>query len=233
MRLTLKAVVAFDKKADRQRPQRAGRTPVAGRRRRRCFARRNTPKPLTSYRVAYKRWPDSPLGGGSDLQGRRKRILRRSLCGPKTNTRRWSRSSSRLNIWGQVTERRFAIGRYWEAQDRAHPKFVLSPNLTDRSIPRFDTGGHAPEGLRTNSARRSDRPACGRCRDGHRQCLLSQGPLGRRRLSLRPAAIRVSQERTSVPGTFCWSCAANCCVTKVPDTKARNSMRPKTWLPSC
>jgi tetratricopeptide (TPR) repeat protein len=40
-------------------------------------------------------------------------------------------------------ERRFAIGRYWEEFDRAHPRFVLHPNFLDQKRPMFDTGGHA------------------------------------------------------------------------------------------
>lgn len=41
------------------------------------------------------------------------------------------------------TARQFSIARYWQEMDKAHPHWPLTPNLTDRTRPLFDTGGHA------------------------------------------------------------------------------------------
>lgn len=39
--------------------------------------------------------------------------------------------------------RQFTIGRYWDELQQSHPKWILSPNLTDKTRPRFDTVGNA------------------------------------------------------------------------------------------
>ena len=42
-----------------------------------------------------------------------------------------------------VTKRLFWIGRYWEKLHRANPHWPVTPNLTDKTRPRFDTFGRA------------------------------------------------------------------------------------------
>jgi outer membrane protein assembly factor BamD (BamD/ComL family) len=42
-----------------------------------------------------------------------------------------------------AVQREFALGRYWEQLQDKSPLFVIQPNLTDGSRPRFDTFGYA------------------------------------------------------------------------------------------
>jgi len=43
----------------------------------------------------------------------------------------------------KAVARQFAIGRYWEQFHAAEPHWPITPNLTDKSRPLFDTWGHA------------------------------------------------------------------------------------------
>ena len=43
----------------------------------------------------------------------------------------------------QIVARRFAIARYWEECDHKKHHWALTPNLTDKTRPNFDTRGHA------------------------------------------------------------------------------------------
>jgi outer membrane protein assembly factor BamD (BamD/ComL family) len=107
------------------------------------FRQRKYTQAAKAYRKAYKRWPDSPLeeealfkAGESEFFADRydKAEHEYALLVKKFNSTQYLSS---------LIERRFAIGRYWEEFDRAHPRFVLTPNLFDRTRPLFDTGGHA------------------------------------------------------------------------------------------
>jgi outer membrane protein assembly factor BamD (BamD/ComL family) len=96
-----------------------------------------------SYRIAYKRWPDSPLEEEAIFKAGESEFFADRY--PKADDEyallvKKFQSSQYLS---QVTIRRFAIGRYWCDYDRAHPTFVLNPNLFDKTRTRFDTGGHA------------------------------------------------------------------------------------------
>lgn len=42
-----------------------------------------------------------------------------------------------------VVKREFAIGRYWEQMYTKHPHWPITPNLTDKTRPWFDTFGHS------------------------------------------------------------------------------------------
>jgi len=44
-----------------------------------------------------------------------------------------------------VARRQFALGQYWEKRYEKNPSWPITPNLTDKTRPRFDTFGHAIE----------------------------------------------------------------------------------------
>ncbi len=96
-----------------------------------------------AYRKAYKRWPDSPLEEEALFKAGESEFFADHYVDAEDEYALLIKKFTSTQYLSQVTERRFAIGRYWEAYDRAHPKFILHPNLTNRTIPRFDTGGHA------------------------------------------------------------------------------------------
>ncbi len=96
-----------------------------------------------AYRKAYKRWPDSPLEEEAIFKAAESEFFADRYVHAEDEYSLLVKKFQSTQYLSQLTERRFAIGRYWEAKDRAHPKFVLIPNLTDGTIPRFDTGGHA------------------------------------------------------------------------------------------
>ncbi len=43
----------------------------------------------------------------------------------------------------RAAAREFAMGRYWEQVYRTNPRWVTTPNFTDKTQPTFDTWGHA------------------------------------------------------------------------------------------
>lgn len=49
----------------------------------------------------------------------------------------------------KVVAREFAIGRYWDELHQVKPRWLLVPNLTDRTRPRFDTMGNALKAYET------------------------------------------------------------------------------------
>jgi len=95
------------------------------------------------YRKAYKRWPDSPLEEEAIYKAGESEFFADRYVAAEDEYSLLVKKFNSSQYLTQVTERRFAIGRYWEAFDRKHPKFILTPNLTNKTIPRFDTGGHA------------------------------------------------------------------------------------------
>ena len=107
------------------------------------FRQKNYVEAADAYRKAYKRWPDSPLEEEAIFKAAESEFFADRYVHAEDEYALLVKKFQSTQYLSQLTERRFAIGRYWEAQDRAHPKFVLRPNLTDRTIPRFDTGGHA------------------------------------------------------------------------------------------
>jgi outer membrane protein assembly factor BamD (BamD/ComL family) len=141
-RLTPKALTASAKKAVGKGPneQIARQSLVEGDA---LFRQKKFAEATEAYRKAYKRWPDSPLEEEAIFKAAESAFFADHYVRAEDEYALLVKKFQSSQYLTQVTERRFAIGRYWEAQDRAHPKFVLIPNLTDRTIPRFDTGGHA------------------------------------------------------------------------------------------
>lgn len=96
-----------------------------------------------AYRKAYKRWPDSPLEEEAIFKAGESEFFADRYSQAEDEYGLLVKKFSSTQYLSQLTERRFAIARYWEEFNRAHPTFVLTPNLFDKTRPRFDTGGHA------------------------------------------------------------------------------------------
>ncbi|MEX0676478.1 MAG: tetratricopeptide repeat protein [Pirellulales bacterium] len=96
-----------------------------------------------AYRKAYKRWPDSPLEEEALFKAGESEFFADRYDEAEDEYALLVKKFNSTQYLSQLIERRFAIGRYWEEFDRAHPRFVLNPNLFDKTRPMFDTGGHA------------------------------------------------------------------------------------------
>lgn len=107
------------------------------------FRQKKYQEAFKAYRQAYKRWPDSPLEEEAIFKAGESAFFADDYVNAEDEYELLVKKFQSTQFLSQVTERRFSIGRYWEAKDRAHPKFILVPNLTDGTLPRFDTGGHA------------------------------------------------------------------------------------------
>ena len=107
------------------------------------FRQKKFVKAAKAYRKAYKRWPDSPLEEETIFKAGESEFFADRYTQAEDEYGLLVKKFSSTQYLSQLTERRFAIARYWEELNRAHPRFVLIPNLFDKTIPRFDTGGHA------------------------------------------------------------------------------------------
>ena len=96
-----------------------------------------------AYRKAYKRWPDSPLEEEAIFKCGESEFFADRYDKAEDEYALLVKKFTSTQYLSQLVERRFAIGRYWEEFDRAHPRFVLHPNFFDQKRPMFDTGGHA------------------------------------------------------------------------------------------
>jgi len=107
------------------------------------FTEKRYDEAAKKFKTAVSRWPDSAqeedamfllaesyffadrYSAGIDTYG--------ELLKKYPNTRH-------LNVIGA---RQFAVARYWQDVDHAHHRFALVQNLTNRTLPLFDTGGYA------------------------------------------------------------------------------------------
>ncbi len=119
------------------------------------FRQKKFAEAADAYRTAYKRWPDSPLEEEALFKAGESEFFADRYVKAEDEYELLVKKFPSTQYLGQLIERRFAIARYWEAQDRAHPKFVLVPNLWNKTLPRFDTGGH---GVRVYEKIRLDDP---------------------------------------------------------------------------
>lgn len=96
-----------------------------------------------AYRRAYDRWPDSPLEEEAIFKAGESEFFADRYDYAEDEYGLLVKKFTSTQYLKQITERRFAIARYWEQYYRAKPSFVLMPNLFNRTLPMFDTGGHA------------------------------------------------------------------------------------------
>jgi outer membrane protein assembly factor BamD (BamD/ComL family) len=96
-----------------------------------------------SYRKAYKGWPDSPLEEEALFKTAESEFFADHYSKAEDEYGLLIKKYPSTQYISQIMTRRFAIGRYWEQYDRAHPRWPITPNLFDKTRPRFDTAGHA------------------------------------------------------------------------------------------
>ena len=107
------------------------------------FRQKKFVKAAKAYRKAYRRWPDSPLEEEAIFKAGESEFFADRYDKAEDEYGLLVKKFNSTQYLSQLVERRFAIARYWEEFNRAHASFVLTPNLFDKTRPRFDTGGHA------------------------------------------------------------------------------------------
>lgn len=107
------------------------------------FRKKEYAEAAKAYRKAYKSWPDSPLEEEALFKTGEAEFFADHYSKAEDEYGLLVKKYPSTQYISQIMTRRFAIGRYWEEYDRAHPHWPITPNLIDRSRPRFDTAGHA------------------------------------------------------------------------------------------
>jgi outer membrane protein assembly factor BamD (BamD/ComL family) len=95
------------------------------------------------FRVAYKRGPDSAHEEDAMFKCGESYFFSDSYSKADDAYAQLVKKYPNSQYLDRMVARRFAIARYWEQVDLAHHSFVLTPNLTDKTRPKFDTRGHA------------------------------------------------------------------------------------------
>ncbi len=95
------------------------------------------------FATAADRWPDSPLEEDAMFLKAESEFFSDQY--PKAHDTYGGLLKKYANTrhLDTVCAREFALGRYWEQLDTAHPTWPVVPNVTDKSKPLFDTGGYA------------------------------------------------------------------------------------------
>ncbi|MBN2579407.1 MAG: tetratricopeptide repeat protein [Pirellulales bacterium] len=95
------------------------------------------------FSTAAVRWPDSPLEEDALFyQAECYFFADRYPKAHDTYSELLKKYSNSRHL-DKAVAREFAIGRYWEQLQDAHPLWVIQPNLTDSSRPHFDTFGNS------------------------------------------------------------------------------------------
>ncbi|MBI3837118.1 MAG: tetratricopeptide repeat protein [Planctomycetia bacterium] len=107
------------------------------------FRQKKFKEAAAKYRIAYKRWPDSPLEEEALFKAAECEFFADRYVKADDEYALLVKKFPSTQYVSQVTVRRFAIGRYWDQFDVAHHHWPITPNFTDKTRPVFDTGGHA------------------------------------------------------------------------------------------
>ena len=107
------------------------------------FRQKEFAKAAKQFNKAYKGWPDSPLEEEAMFKAAECNFFADRYSKADDSYGLLTKKYPSTQYLSQVVVRRFSIGRYWEEYDKAHPHWPLTPNLADKTRPRFDTGGHA------------------------------------------------------------------------------------------
>ncbi len=107
------------------------------------FRQKKFQEAAAKYRVASKRWPDSPLEEEALFKTAESEFFADRYDKADYEYALLVKKFPSTQYLSQVIVRRFAVGRYWDQFDLAHHHWPVTPNFTDKTRPMFDTGGHA------------------------------------------------------------------------------------------
>ncbi len=107
------------------------------------FRQKKFKEAAEKYRVAYKRWPDSPLEEEAIYKAAESYFFADRYSNADDEYALLIKKFPSTQYLSQAVIRRFSIGRYWDQYATLHPQWPLTANWTDKTRPMFDTGGHA------------------------------------------------------------------------------------------
>ncbi len=107
------------------------------------FRQKHFAEAAKKFTRAYKRWPDSTMEEEAMFKAAESHFFADQYSKADDAYGLLTKKYPSTQYLSQVVTRRFAVGRYWEQYDQAHPHYPLTPNFTDPTRPRFDTAGHA------------------------------------------------------------------------------------------
>jgi len=95
------------------------------------------------FRKAAGRWPDSLLEEDSLFMAMESHFFANEYAKSFDTASNLLKKHDNTRHLDKVSQRLFAIARYWEQLHRDQPHWPVTPNLTDAERPRFDTLGNA------------------------------------------------------------------------------------------
>jgi outer membrane protein assembly factor BamD (BamD/ComL family) len=107
------------------------------------FRQKLYPEAGKLYMTAARRWPTSPLEEEAlFMAGEAYFFADRYVKADDAYAELVKKHSGTQHL-DKITVRRFAIASYWQQRHLAKPQWFITPNLTDKTRPTFDTKGHA------------------------------------------------------------------------------------------
>jgi len=95
------------------------------------------------YEIAYERWPDSPLEEEAFYKAGEAYFFANEYPMADDVYSALMKKYQGTSHLDNVSARRFAIARYWEAKYDQNPRWPFTPQWKDKTQPHFDTAGHA------------------------------------------------------------------------------------------
>ena len=95
------------------------------------------------FKVAYDRGPDMPMEEDAMFKAAESYFFSDCYAKADDGYGRVIKKFENTPYKERIVARRFAIARYWEQVDMAKHHYALTPNITDKTRPHFDTRGHA------------------------------------------------------------------------------------------
>ncbi|MFZ5831005.1 MAG: tetratricopeptide repeat protein [Planctomycetota bacterium] len=97
------------------------------------------------FAVAAERWPDSLLEEDALFMLGESYFFADRYASAHDAYGRLLKEFDNTRYLDTVMERQFAIGRYWDQMHTKEQRWPVTPNMTDKTQPRFDTFNHALE----------------------------------------------------------------------------------------
>jgi outer membrane protein assembly factor BamD (BamD/ComL family) len=109
----------------------------------RLFREKKYEEAAKQFATAADRWPDTPLEEDALYWRAESLFFGDRYSGAHDAYDRLLKKYTYSRYLDKAVARQFAIGRYWEQFHAAEPHWPVTPNLTDKTRPWFDTWGHA------------------------------------------------------------------------------------------
>jgi outer membrane protein assembly factor BamD (BamD/ComL family) len=95
------------------------------------------------YQEAAQRWPDSALEEDALMMVGESKFFADRYTNSEASFELLIKKYPNSEHMDTVAARRFTLAKWWLDRHKRNPRFLLQPNFTDRTLPRFDTFGNA------------------------------------------------------------------------------------------